>query len=871
LLKHVENWLQGRPSNQSWTGVGIFNNKHVTFSQSRMVLVQSLAGVAQDLKFAVRQLRRTPAFAVVAILTLALGIGANAAVFSVMNAVMLRYLPVPDPQRLVLLHYTNQPENTGQTGYDDTSLSEPVFASLRQESGVFSDLVAFVPLGIPKIAVRIGDEAEEAAVDEVSGNFFSGLGVRIARGRGFEMEDEKRHAQLAVLSYGYWTSRFGRNPSALGQTIFIKGVPFTIAGVASPEFVGLERGKATDVWVPFQSNPQLKPWGTSAQDKQALYGSPDWFFLMTVGRLRPGMTLERAEAQLKPVYKQAIVDSLGQPKPGDSPSDLHLTPARGVEGVNDSYKEPLAALMVMVGLVLLSACGNVAMLLVARNAGREREFSVRMALGASRGVLFRQLLTESLLLVTAGGLMGWGFAVLATHTLANWSAMEVSLSPDWRVLAFALVLCAASAFVFGIAPLRNATRTASAAALTTGALASQQSKKKIRAGQLVLAAQISLCLMLLAGSGLLVRTLANLENANLGLQAKGLLVFGIAPPATLRSDAEAVQFYTQVQARLRALPAVESATLMSNRLGGGWSNNTSVFVDGVVPTGKKFAGIRWNAVGPDFFHALKVPLLLGRDFTEADTAAAPRVAIVNQTFAEQYVKDPNKLGHHIKRLGNDAEDANEYAIIGVVADSRYTSVREKTRPMAYFPFTQISGISTMQFALRVHGRPTSLLPEVRKAVREFGPDLSLLQPIEQQDQFDTTYTDERMFARLSVFFGMLAALLVATGLYGTMAYRVSRRTPEIGVRMALGAQRGQVLWMVLRESLMICAAGILIGLPVAIACSRLLRSMLFNLSPFDPLSFTIALAGVCLVTLIATAIPARRASSVNPIIALRYE
>jgi len=836
------------------------------------MVVQSLAGIAQDLRFAVRQLRRTPGFAVVAVLTLALGIGANAAVFSVMNAVMLRYLPVPNPQQLVLLHYTDQPENSGQTGYDDTSLSEPVFASLRKQSNVFSDLVAFVPLGIPKIAVRIGDEAEEAAVDEVSGNFFSGLGVRIARGRAFEIDDETHHTQLAVLSYGYWTSRFGRNPSMLGQTIFIKGVPFSVVGVAAPDFIGTERDKATDIWVPFQVNPHLKPWGAPAQEKQALYGSPQWFFLMTVGRLRPGVTLERAEAQLKPVYKQAIVDSLGQPKPGDRTSDLHLTAARGVEGVNDNYKEPLTALMVMVGLVLLIACGNVAMLLVARNAGREREFSVRMALGARQGVIFRQLLTESLLLVTAGGLLGWGFAVLATRALARWSAMDVSLSPDWRVLVFALVLCAVAALIFGIAPLRNAVRTATtAAALTTGALSSQQSKKKVRAGQLVVAVQISLCLMLLAGAGLLVQTLGNLENANLGLQARGLLVFGVAPPATIRNDAEAVQFYTQVQNRLRTLPGVESATLMTNRLGSGWSNNTSIFVDGVVPTGKKFADVRWNGVGPDFFHVLKVPMLLGRDFTDADTAAAPRVAIVNQTFAEKYVKDPNKLGHHIKRLGYTAEEMQEYAIIGVVADSRYTSVRETARPMAYFPFTQNPGISTMQFTLRVHGRPTSLLPDVRRAVKEFGPDLSLLQPMEQQEQFDTTYSDERMFARLSIFFGLLAALLVATGLYGTMAYRVSRRTAEIGVRMALGAQRGQVLWMVLRESLITCAAGIVVGLPVAIACSRLLRTMLFNLSPFDPLAFAMALAGVCAVTLLATAIPARRASSVNPIVALRYE
>jgi hypothetical protein len=329
----------------------------------------------------------------------------------------------------------------------------------------------------------------------------------------------------------------------------------------------MEREKATDVWVPFQTNPQLKPWGAPAQEKQGLYGTPEWFFLMTVGRLRPGVSLERAEAQLKPAYKQILISNLGQPKPGDRPSELHLTPVRGVEGVNDNYKEPLTALMVMVGLVLTIACANVAMLLVARNAGREREFSVRMALGARKGVIFRQLLMESLLLVAAGGLLGWAFAGLATKALASWSSMDVSLSPDWRVLVFALVLCAVAALIFGLAPLRSAVRVPSAAALTTGALSSRQSKQKVRAGHLVVAVQISLCLMLLVGAGLLVRTLINLENANLGLQARGLLVFGVAPPATIRNDAEAVQFYTQVQARLRTLPEVESATLMVNRLG----------------------------------------------------------------------------------------------------------------------------------------------------------------------------------------------------------------------------------------------------------------------------------------------------------------
>jgi len=829
----------------------------------------ALAVSSKNLRYGLRQLRRTPGFALAAVLTLALGIGANSAVFSVMNAVLLRYLPVENPERLVMLRYTEQPEHTSQTGHDETSLPENVFEAMRAESRVFSDLMAFVPLGIPKVAVRIGNEPEEAAADEVSGNFFSGLGVPMARGRGFTLEDEKNHTQVAILSYDYWTRRFGRAPSVLGQTMFLKGVPFTVVGVAGADFAGLERDKATDLWVPFQINPHLKPWGHSEQDKQTFYGYPSWFFLMMIGRTEPGVSAESARAQLNPVYKQTVYAAIGQPTAGERISELQLTRARGIEGVSHSYREPLMILMAMVALVLVIACANVAMLLVARNAGRQRELSVRMALGASRGMLFGQLLTESLFLVTAGGFLGWGFALLGTRALARWSNLEVSLSPDWRVLLFALGLCALAVLVFGLAPLRSASNVPVGLALKTAATASSDDRSKMRAGQTVVALQISLCLMLLVGAGLLVRTLKNLENANLGLRAQGLLVFGLSTPEAVHTDPEAVFFFQTLVSRLRTLPSVESATLMGNRLGGGWSNNTGVFVDGVVPNGKKFAPLRWNPVGPDFLHVLGIPLELGRDVTEADTADAPRVAVINQTFATEYIKDRNPIGHRITLSGQTKDPP--YTVIGVAADNKYTSVRENQRPMAYIPYTQVAGIGGMQIEMRTGRKPSALLSEVRRLVGESGPDLPLLEPMTQEEQFAESFSDERLFARLSIFFGVLAGVLVATGLYGNLAYRVSRRTGEIGVRMALGAQRHQVLLMVFGESLLVCAAGVMVGVPAAIACSRLLRSMLFNLSPGDPLAFVVAIAGIALVTLAATAVPARRASSVDPIVALRYE
>jgi predicted permease len=832
-----------------------------------MRLSSSLSALFKDLRYGLRQCCRTPVFAVVTILTLALGIGANTAVFSVMNAIILRYLRVPDPQRLVMLRFVDQPEGSHQTGYDEASLPEQTFERFRTQSVVFSDLMAFVPLGLPKIPVRFGHDPEEAAADEVSGNFFSGLGVQVLRGRAFTLDDERQHAQVAILSYAYWMRRFAADPSVLGQTVFIKSVPFTVVGVAARDFVGLERGNPTDIWVPFQTNDQLKPWGESGPSQDNFYGAPKWFFLMMIGRLRLGVSPVRALAQLNPVYQNTVYSALGQPKAGEKIPQLNLTPARGVEGLNHGYKEPCSILMAMVGLVLLIACSNVAMLLVARNTSRQREFSVRMALGATRGAMLRQLLAESLLLVAAGGVLGWLFASFATRTLATWAKLEISLAPDKLVLLFAVLICALAALAFGIAPLRSAARVPAGLALKTKSAASGQERRQIRAGHIVVALQVAICVMLLAGSGLLVRTLLNLERANLGLEAKGLVVFGVTPPQSVRSDGQAVQFFDAILGRLRSLPEVESATLLNNRLGVGWSNNTGVYVDGVVPNGKKFAPLRWNIVGSDFAHVLNVPLLIGRDFNDADSSTSAPVAIVNQTFANNYLKDRSPIGH---RISWDVGQPS-YTIVGVVADSKYTAVREDPRPMAYFPFTQVPGIATMQIELRTRGSPLVALDDARQVVKDFGPDLPLLQPMTQEEQFRNSFSDDRMFARLSVFFGFLAAVLVATGLYGTLAYRVNRRTAEIGVRMALGAQRHQVLWMVLRESLLISALGVAVGFPAAIACARLLRSMLFNLTPGDPITFVLVLAGISLVTVLAAAVPARRAASVDPILALREE
>src|SRR5712664_1505122 len=420
-----------------------------------------------DLRFALRVMAKNRVFTAVAVITLALGIGANTAIFSAMNAVLLRSLPVKNADRLVWLRFQSQPRDTSQTGYGDRSLSEPTFEHLRAQREVFADLVAFVPLSFSKSIVRLGDAPEEAAVDMVSGNFFSGLGVPAALGQLLTLEDESRHTQVAVLSYNFWTRRFARNPSALGQSLYIKGVPFRIIGVSPRDFFGVEPQGSTDLWIPFQTLPELKPWGVSPQDKSALYGSPDWWFLMMIGRLRPGVNEKQALAQLQPVYQRVAYLGTSGPRKDEQHPQLYFSSVQGIAGLRKAFETPLRALMATVGLVLVIACSNVTMLLVARNSARQREFSLRSALGAGRVRLFRQLLTEGLLLVAAGGTAGWLLALWASDVLARWARLDVSLAPDRGVLFFSVVICLGTASIFGLVPFWSVGRVPLWVALRT--------------------------------------------------------------------------------------------------------------------------------------------------------------------------------------------------------------------------------------------------------------------------------------------------------------------------------------------------------------------------------------------------------------------
>ena len=820
----------------------------------------------RDLRFGFRSLIESPGFTITAILTLALGMGANTAVFSVMNSVMLRSLPVTDADRVVHLNTSNPPRGTG-TIDNNVTFSYPVYDALRKQTGAMSAVIAYVPLSGNKVGVRYGAEPEEAEGDMVSGAFFSGLGVNLQRGRGFTEQDENNHAPIAVISNEYWTRRFTRNPGVLGTTLYVNGIGFTIVGISVAGFEGLEPGKSTDFWIPLQNRPELNAWGNALEDGKPYIANPTWWCLRLIGRLNPGVTKTQAAAQLQPVFQQAAYVGLGSPMPGERRPTLSLEDAKGFPGYAEMYGRPLRLLMGMVGLVLLIALTNVIMLLAARNTSRQREFSMKLALGAGRGDLLRQLLTESLLLVSAGGLLAWFFAVVATRSLGAWAQIESSLAPDAAVLRFTVILLAVAVVLFGLAPLRIALSAGPTLALKTSSATSRADRGRSRMGRIIVALQMMLCVVLLVAAGLLMRTLHNLENTSLGLKVDGLVVFGVKPE--IKSLQQGRTFYRELTGKLRDLPGVESVTIMQGRIGSWWSENSDMMVDGKLPEVANGSSrtVRSNVVGPGFFTTLGVPVLAGRDFADSDNATSPPVGIVNEEFAQRFLPNQNPLGHVI---GPD-NGMYQMTIVGVVKDHKYRSIDEEPIPMAWYMYAQIPVIGKMDVEMRVHGEPLAILPAARKAVQQIDPNLPLIRPMTQRAQYDLTISNQVLFARLAGFFGLLAVALVATGLYGTLSYRVSNRTAEIGIRMAMGARRGQVLWMVLRDSLLVTAVGVAMGIPFAILVGRGLTSSLYGVKPLDGASYLLAVIGVASVALAASALPAWRAASVEPLSALRTE
>ena len=753
------------------------------------------ANVWRDLRYGMRQLIKTPVFTIVCVLTLALGVGANTAVFSVMHAVLQKMLPVKDSSQVFYVHTTGWPDGVGQTGDSSTSFSYPFYQALHGLTGL-RDVMTYTPMSNSgKAPVRVGSVPEEAAGDMVSGNYFSGLGVGTELGRGFVQKDESDHAQVTVISEKFWSTHYQRSADVIGKALYIKSFPFTIVGVAKKGFEGTEGALPLDFWIPLQSRPEFNTWGSSAEGGMYLTEPRMWTMKLMV-RTAPGVSHDQALLQMQTLFEQAAYIGVPQKKKGDETYQLSLSEARQFDGGNDgSFAKSLKVLMAMVGMVLLIAMSNVVMLLMARNANRQREFGVRFALGAGRREIARQLLTESMLLVALGGVVAWAFALGATHALGAWAQIESNLQPDLEVLGLTMGVLVLLAIVFGLAPLRAAMSNASRSTLRSSATASRMSVQKSRAGNAVIMMQIAMCVVLLVGAGLLLKTLQNLLNTPMGQRPEGLLVFGVHPQHVHSKD-EGIAFFTALQQRLRSIPGVESVSMAANRPGSGWSSNQGgLLLDGHNPNGIDPGQVtyRQNTVAADYFRTMGVAILDGRDFSDADTASAPEVVIVNETFAKKYAGSLHVVGH----LLSYPHGVTPMRIVGLVQDHKYTGITEDKRPMMWTIFTQDRATNQLNVEMRVPGDPMAILPQVRSVIAQIDPDMPLLEPMTQVAVFQRSISQQILFARLAGCFGVLAVVLIATGLYGTLAYRMSRRSAEIGVRIALGAQRSQVAWMVL--------------------------------------------------------------------------
>lgn len=840
-----------------------------------------------DLRFALRQLVKSPGFAAVAIVSLALGIGASTAIFSLVNAVLLRSLPVRGPEELVLFRYIDGPHGTmaraGEnwaitdpaTGrFSSTSFSIPMWERLRQQRTAMAEVFAFAPFN--RVNVLVDNQPETVGLGQfVSGNYFGGLGVSALLGRTLTPDDDRLSASpAAVISYRYWAARFGRDSGVLGKTIQINRVAVTIVGVTPEGFEGaMQVGESADLSVPLALHPLFSP------DAGQTRTQPWYWWVRVMGRLAPGVNAVQARAALEPVFQQAAREgwlAWSEQHAADDPVTPEV-PAlaldAGAQGENNrrhEYAQSLRALMVLVALVLVAACANVANLLLARATARRREIALRLALGASRVRIVRQLLAESLLLAAAGAALGIVFArwsrdvLLALPLSGPGTPSTLEMPLDGRVLAFTVALAAVTALLFGLAPALRATRLDLVAEFQGGARQlGRGTRSRLSQGLMVL--QIALSLVLLVSTGLFVRTLRNLQAIDPGFDPRHLVLFRVE--ASGYAVDRMSLLHARVQERLARIPGVESVTFSRVGLLGDGRMSRRVTVAHLPPDN---LNLDINALAPGFLHDMGIPLLLGREFTPQDDASAPRVAIANEAFVRHYFGAANPVGQRI-RFGNTPSSAGqEIEIVGVSRDAKYTALRRPAPATVYVPAAQLPG-STANFALRSTVAPGVLYAEIRDALRDIDATLPLIDFRTQEAQMARLDAQETLFARLSGLFGAVALSLACVGLYGLMSYAVARRTGEIGLRMALGALPDDVVKMVIRESLALVALGIVCGLAAAAGTGRLVATMLYGLSPVDPLTYAVVALLLLAVAIAAALLPARRAAKISPIIALRSE
>jgi predicted permease len=853
----------------------------------------------QDLRYGLQMLWKNPGFTAIAVLTLALGIGANSALFSVVDTVLLKKLPVKDPDRLVLFNSVSNKQFTPGS-HSGTNRTDPAtglttrssfpyqtFVRMREQRGACEDIAAFAAIGLNVNADGLADFANAQAV---TGNYYELLGVPAFMGRVITYSDDNSAASpVAVISYRYWQKRFGGRPDIVGKQINLNNIAFTVAGVAPPGFEGaMDLGSSMDVAIPMGWETQVDG------DRSEFMGAGDWW-LRIMGRLKPGATIEQAQASLDLAFQQSALDHrevrqtlrraqgrqpISQLEPKDYPHLGAISGSRGEMNGRQFFAKPLRLLLGVVAIVLLISCANVANLLLVRAASRQKEIAVRLAMGASRWRLIRQLLTESVLLSTLGGAAGIVIALWIKDSLISvgeWAGRENSMNPrlDLRVLAFTFGLSLLTGIIFGIVPALRATRVDLTPTLKDTGRGSSASTRSLLSRSLVVA-QVSLSLLLLIGAGLMVRTLINLQRVEPGFNEEKLLLFNIDPSLLGYKDDRLRNFYQQVFARLEAVPGVQAVTfsrsaLLSRGATSGTFDlpNAKPGPDGKVP---QTAEVYFHEVRENFMEAMGIPLLLGRMFTAKDDLKAPKVAVVNQTFAEKYLPGGSPIG---QRFSMDIARPDPIEIIGVVKDAKYTSPRDEIPATMYRSWLQTPGaINAMTFEVRTTGDPKAFVGAIRQAVREVEPNLPLNNIKTQIEQVDETLSMERLFAKLMSLFGLLAQQLASIGLYGVLAYSVSRRTHEIGIRMALGADRRRMLTMILRQGMTLTLIGVALGLAGAYVLTRYLgtlNSMLFGVQPRDPLTFGVTAALLTIVALIACYVPARRATKVDPMVALRYE
>ncbi len=855
----------------------------------RMNTLGVLDAAWRDVRHAARLLRLNPLFAAVAIVSLALGIGANTAIFTLVNEFLLRTLPVRNPEELVLLRsiegtsgrMSRGGENNGSidpaTGRNSsTSFSLLAFERFHAQPTALSHVFAFAPISQPTVLVD-GEPEVAATAQLVSGNYHTGLGVSARAGRMLTIEDDRPSSPpVAVISFRYWDARFRRDPNVVGKTITVNRVPVVIVGVTPPGFAGAaQAGESPDVSLPLAHYLRLQPTRVERVE-------PWYWWLRIMGRLAPGATPASARASLEPIFQEAAREGwlAGRNRddtPRPVPAMSTLAADSGSQGESNSrrqYARSLYILMGLVGLVLAAACANVANLLLARGAARRREIALRLALGAGRVRIVGQLLAESLLLASAGAAFGvllawWGRPLLLALRPFGNTAVVLDLPLDARVLGFTIAIAFTTAILFGLAPALRATRVD----LTTefqGGARTIGGGSRSQLSRALMVVQIALSFVLLVSTGLFVRTLAKLEAVDAGFNRRNLVLFGTDAVAAGYARDQFAVLHERLRERLEGIPGVRTATFSRVAVLSRVRQNNTISVPGSpVPPGA-FAP-NMNGVASNFFAAMELPLVLGRGFNESDDLAAPRVAVVNEALAAKYFGRENPIGRRISyTLGPFAGGRVEVEVVGVAGDAKYTDLRTAVPPTLYLPALQQLG-GNANFALRVDGNPAAVFGAIRAAVREIDPALAVLDLRTQDEQIDRLHWQERLFARLSGFFGLLALALTCVGLYGLMSYAVLRRTGEIGLRMALGAPPGTVLRMMLGESLALVSVGVAAGVGAAYGGSRLVASMLYGLSPSDPSTYGVVVATLTAVAMLASYLPARRASRLQPTEALREE